>query len=1661
MKLHQYPEGGSRVLLFCGDSIEFRLKINNFEQYKSQYKEENSSATNSDENYNSAEEMSFRAFVRTNIGHAAIHRYEVINAIESQRPSSSLDWSDFPMEKVADDEFKLILPLTEVGHFEAKCCCFLPGKNLTPVWCDGENISINVEPAIYAGANSVYCAFVRQFGSNKNLNKNINIQIGNHIANLEQKNYSVIPPSGTFKDLIEELDFIINNLNCRIIHLLPINPTPTVYGRMGRFGSPYAGLDFTGIDPALAEFSRYETPLEQFLQLVDEIHRRKAKVFIDIVINHTGWAAKIHEEHPEWLVREEDGAIHSPGAWGVTWGDLTELDYSYFELWEYLAADFLEWCRRGVDGFRCDAGYMIDALTWEYIICKVREEFPDTVFLLEGLGGDPLITRNLLNTSNMNWAYSELFQNYSREAIYGYLNYAQELSKTDGIMIHYAETHDNNRLAAVSSVYSQMRCALCALTSFNGAFGFANGVEWFATEKIDVHEAGGLNWGADKNQVQFIRKLNDILSKHREFQHGGEINNLNVISQRCNEKFDGSEQANFFHNNLRDANIDQHNGFHSQFDDGDNNVVMFERINRFDIAENPHEINNLIIIINTNCNDSEVITIDDDMINQNAYCKDIYDSDFQDLISDRKIKFNSIEIEGKKYYQLTLYAGESLCLKKLPKRGEISREKELIEANMPKITELELKDKVDYITLMSARCEAVRIISHIDKHNASFNYSESEKIEFAKQLLEDPKQFLYDKTVAAFNEPRFIKWQYPKDLSREVMLLKNFFTIIETSSRFRAKIADDRGKIIAVKESLPVTKGGQVVSHFIILTPFESQWQISCDAYYNVHRNLDLILSVYDKSHKSERLTSKLLLLADDCHEIKVNFDDNIAEFDNLKFLQTNKRGGMLHCCVNWGEIRSRYDVLLGANLSDEHPEDRHVFLRRYRLYLFHNGRGRELNKYVCHKFFVDETGVGNWFFEVPLEKGKYVALHLQLEMDENNNVILMRAVRCSSKMFNASCCNKSQSSCDKKIRQELHSEFANRRKDYLPDDGKIKLLIRVDIEDRNFHYETKAARGPQDHWPNSITVIDDSNMDNEEFKFTKGFDFKPSSNRIFQLRFNRGEFVRNDEWNYNILQSDEAERGLEAYTDLYSPGYIEIDLNISEVIEVKAEGRLNESDSSLTAEFAEEERAQKILEKKLALADGSLDESVKNEKSGKIENDINGIQKLEYQEAKEQVRNSCCNENILENGMLHVAKQAMKNFVVNRDGLKTVIAGYPWFLDWGRDTLICARGLLSAGYYHDVTDMAIQFAKFAENGTLPNMIHGSMASNRDTSDAPLWLFKVCEDILEYEEEQDLPVKERLLMQKVDGSKGNSMAQVLLDMIKDITTGTPNGVRMDSDSSLIYSPSHFTWMDTNYPAATPRRGYPIEIQALWYRALKFVASFVEDCQYSSKDLHHNDKNYYLHLAEDVKKSVLKYYVREHDNFISDCLHCETGFMVASRAKGDDHLRPNQLLAVTLGLIDCVDDRDIAEKIVLSSYELLIPGAIRSLAKRSVEDMPLEVSLDGFILNDKYNPYCGNYHGDEDTQRKKSYHNGTAWTWMFPLFSEAYYMVYGEAGRSSAKTILSSSVELFNSGCVMQLPEIVDGDYPHTQRGCDAQAWGITEFYRVWKMLDCCVKKQVY
>jgi len=174
--------------------------------------------------------------------------------------------------------------------------------------------------------------------------------------------------------------------------------------------------------------------------------------------------------------------------------------------------------------------------------------------------------------------------------------------------------------------------------------------------------------------------------------------------------------------------------------------------------------------------------------------------------------------------------------------------------------------------------------------------------------------------------------------------------------------------------------------------------------------------------------------------------------------------------------------------------------------------------------------------------------------------------------------------------------------------------------------------------------------------------------------------------------------------------------------------------------------------------------------------------------------------------------------------------------------------------------------------------------------------------------------------------------------------------------------------------------------------------------------------------------------------------------IARDATASDALRSNCLFAVSLGLVT----GERAKRCVEAARKyLVVPGALRSLAPLPVS-VPLPVySHDGRLINNPTEPYWPRYEGDEDTRRKPAYHNGTAWTWTFPTFCEALAAAweFSPEAVAAAKSYLGSSESILNEGCLGQLPEILDGDAPHTQRGCDAQAWGVTETLRVWKLLN--------
>ena len=1353
-----------------------------------------------------------RAVLRTHLGGAAIRRAERLQKSRTWRAAAGLDWRDLEMHRRKDGSFTLRLPLVETGCFEAKCC-YIPDDGSPVRWPEGENFRIKCVGAECAAGNGIYCAFVRQHG--KGCEKAHSEPEAAGLEALDKKNYTVIPPSGTFRDLIKHLDHIFGELGCNILQLLPIHPVPTQYGRMGRYGSPFAVTDYFSVDPALAEFDTKATPMEQFCELVDAVHRRAGRIFLDLPVNHTVWASKLQLEHPDYFRRRDDGTFESPGAWGVVWAYLCQLDYNVPALRELMAKVFLFWCRRGVDGFRCDAGYMLPVLAWEHIVSQVRDEFPNTVFLLEGLGGSPQVQEGLLRDTDLDWAYSELFQCYTRDEIERYYPYARKVSSSCGTLANFAETHDNPRLAEKGKTYAANRFAVSALLSDGGAFGFANGAEYFATEKIDVHGNGALNYGATPNLNGIIAKYGRLLADHPAFDISAKIE----LIQR-----------------------------------GSGNVLAARRT-----AEDG---TTLLALINLDCQNADTV---------HWSRKETPKTGF-DLLSETPCEFAA---EGD-MFSCRLAPGEAKC---------VAFDDYRIPETLP---------------IIPPRRERRRLAELAFKLAAAYLPPDRAAKAVPELLRSSPKEFISD--VTGIYPAPVTLWRVPSDTRRVVMIPPRDTLLVEGEAPFVFAVSDGK-KRLANAKSLPGGRG-----YFACIPPFPAELHDG--------RRLHVNLVVFNpESDKAEHTEGSLLLLPE---AGKADFSQTTLS-PGLSAFGTNSTGGYMLVTAAWGTLYSKYNALLAANLHPDHPVDRTVIFNRCRAWMVVNDFSQDINRDVAVSFASNPDNTARWTFKLPTGQGGRATLQLDLAFAPDANAVRMTFSR------------------------PIDHDEAGELDAATP----AKLILRPDLEWRSNHQLTKAYSGPEKLFPSTVGTGE------------RGFSFAPYGTPV-NFALSRGAFKRQDEWSYMVDLPFERRYGLEDKTDLYSPGYFEFTLRGGESATLTAS--LDRApDKKAFPEFS-----PAVLRRPEDFIDASL-----------------------------------------------------RHYVVKRDGKRTVIAGYPWFLDWGRDTLIALRGLVKCGFRRECVEIIRQFAGFEERGTIPNMINGSDTGNRDTSDAPLYLAVAARDCAE-------AAGDRSLLDISCG--GRTLRQVLESIVDNYLAGTPNGIAADPESLLVYSPAHFSWMDTAHPAGTPRAGYPIEIQALWFAALKFLGRDRE--------------------AERVRQSIAKFFFPEDLGFCSDCLHADSR-TPAAKAVPDDHLRPNQLFAVTLG---AVTTHRLRDSIIDACGELLVPGAIRTLADRKVHfELPIE--LNGKLLNDPSHPYRGRYEGPEDTSRKVAYHNGTGWCWPFPAYCEALYLAGGEAVRLRALSLLESMSAQFNSGVPFQPSEVVDGDAPHVPGGCPAQAWSLSEFFRVYKLLS--------
>lgn len=365
-------------------------------------------------------------------------------------------------------------------------------------------------------------------------------------------------------------------------------------------------------------------------------------------------------------------------------------------------------------------------------------------------------------------------------------------------------------------------------------------------------------------------------------------------------------------------------------------------------------------------------------------------------------------------------------------------------------------------------------------------------------------------------------------------------------------------------------------------------------------------------------------------------------------------------------------------------------------------------------------------------------------------------------------------------------------------------------------------------------------------------------------------------------------------------------------------------------------------------------------------------------------------------------------SYIVKRDSTsqKTILAGYPLFSDWGRDTMIALPGCcLSTARFADAKSILQTFLAYEKDGLVPNLFpEGDQAPMYNTADAALLLIDA---VWQY------------YQRTRDAAFVQEAWPVMERIISAYRCGTRHNIGMDSDG-LIHAGKDLdqvTWMDVRIEniLPTPRHGKPVEINAYWYNALKIMEMLTPIASAESKD--------FATLAERVKESFLKAFYMPQKGYLKDVL---------SGTGADEQIRCNQIWALSMSFTMLPHEWEIKVMKTIREH-LLTPCGLRTLS-------PKDTQYHGF-------------YGGSQTKRDMAYHQGT--TWVFPLgaYCRAYLRIFGKDSIPEVKEQLSNISAMLEEGCAGQLPEIYDGDAPKKGKGCYAQAWSVGEILRAYEMLE--------
>ncbi|WP_071188388.1 amylo-alpha-1,6-glucosidase [Trichormus sp. NMC-1] len=526
-------------------------------------------------------------------------------------------------------------------------------------------------------------------------------------------------------------------------------------------------------------------------------------------------------------------------------------------------------------------------------------------------------------------------------------------------------------------------------------------------------------------------------------------------------------------------------------------------------------------------------------------------------------------------------------------------------------------------------------------------------------------------------------------------------------------------------------------------------------------------------------------------------------------------------------------------------------------------------------------------------------------------------------------------------------------------------LRLRLLIGDRDFHHQQSESEKLQfSQLVNQHLVCLQANI---------GGEFATP----WYLRWTQGKYQADGFWYRNYSLPEETKRGLGDREDLYSPGYLIANLQPGDTVTLEANVGLPNpqqpilsSDSFVEAVEAEQERLSQIFGWRL-------------EKAG--------------------VQGAGRREQLL---------KASDQFIVYRASITgpTVIAGYHWFNDWGRDTLIALPGLTLITQRFDLAKGILKtFGRYCRHGLIPNAFPNVDSEPFYNSiDAALWWIETLGLYLEATEDWQFLIEQFPVVQQIHKAfVGGTRYNIQVDAIDGLICWDANGVAL-------------TWMDALVGGlpVTPRRGKPVEINALWYSALCWLSQWAE--RLSQIDVGNsvrlnNQAQRYGQQAQQVKASLQKFWNPQLGYFYD---------FIAPDDRRNSQIRPNAVLA--LSLRHCGFSEQQGRLVLdLATSSLLTPYGLRSLDPGDPE-------------------YVGIYDGNSE-KRDRSYHQGTVWTWLIGSYIRAWERFYPE------KTLPFDWEPLINhflaSACINSISEIFDGDAPHISRGAIAQAWSVAEVIR--------------